>query len=55
MPDLRASQTAKLHADLFFFDLQDRSSITPETIIAKAQAIMAPYKLEVPFVDWWTV
>ncbi|KAL8276788.1 hypothetical protein RQP46_010793 [Phenoliferia psychrophenolica] len=33
----------------------NRSSITPETIIAKAQAIMAPYKLEVPFVDWWTV
>ncbi|KAL8276665.1 hypothetical protein RQP46_010933 [Phenoliferia psychrophenolica] len=33
----------------------DRSSITPESIIVKAQAIMAPYDLECPFVDWWTV
>ncbi|KAK4704058.1 phenol 2-monooxygenase (NADPH), partial [Phenoliferia sp. Uapishka_3] len=33
----------------------DRSSITPESIIAKAKAIMAPYELEAPHVDWWTV
>ncbi|GAA5854304.1 hypothetical protein JCM8547_001772 [Rhodosporidiobolus lusitaniae] len=33
----------------------DRSTITPESIVAKAQAIFAPYKLECPFLDWWTV
>lgn len=33
----------------------DRSAITPEIIIAKAKAIMAPYELDCPFIDWWTV
>ncbi|KAM0747392.1 hypothetical protein T439DRAFT_329121 [Meredithblackwellia eburnea MCA 4105] len=33
----------------------DRTAITPESIIAKAKAIMAPYELDCPFIEWWTV
>ncbi|GAA6041366.1 hypothetical protein JCM8097_007687 [Rhodosporidiobolus ruineniae] len=33
----------------------DRSSITPESIVATAQRIFHPYKLECPHLDWWTV
>jgi phenol 2-monooxygenase len=32
----------------------DRSKITPETIIAAAQRIIAPYKLTYEYCDWWT-
>ncbi|SCZ88005.1 BZ3500_MvSof-1268-A1-R1_Chr2-1g04128 [Microbotryum saponariae] len=32
----------------------DRDSVTPASILAKAQAIMHPYKLETPFVEWYT-
>lgn len=32
----------------------DRSSITPETIIASAQRIMHPYKITYRYLDWWT-
>lgn len=32
----------------------DRSSITPETIIASAQRIMQPYKIDYRYLDWWT-
>ncbi|KAK5955407.1 hypothetical protein OHC33_003045 [Knufia fluminis] len=32
----------------------DRSTITPETIIASAQRIMQPYKIEYRYLDWWT-
>lgn len=32
----------------------DRSQITPETIIASAQRIMQPYKIEYRYLDWWT-
>lgn len=32
----------------------DRSSITPETIIASAQKIMQPYKIDYRYLDWWT-
>lgn len=32
----------------------DRSSITPETIIASAQRIMRPYKIDYRYLDWWT-
>lgn len=32
----------------------DRSQITPETIIASAQRIMRPYKIEYRYLDWWT-
>lgn len=33
----------------------DRSAISPETILATARKIMAPYTLAAPEVDWWTV
>lgn len=32
----------------------DRSQITPEIIFRAAQRIMAPYKLEYHYCDWWT-
>ena len=32
----------------------DRSTITPEIIIKAAQRIIAPYKLEYKYCDWWT-
>ncbi|KAF2019176.1 phenol 2-monooxygenase [Aaosphaeria arxii CBS 175.79] len=32
----------------------DRSKITPATIIAAAQKIIAPYKLTYEYCDWWT-
>ena len=32
----------------------DRSTITPETIIASAQRIMRPYKISYKYLDWWT-
>lgn len=32
----------------------DRSQITPETIIASAQRIMRPYKIDYRYLDWWT-
>ena len=32
----------------------DRSTITPETIIASAQRIIQPYKIEYRYLDWWT-
>ncbi|KAJ6788229.1 hypothetical protein PWT90_04373 [Aphanocladium album] len=32
----------------------DRSGISPEVIIAKAQKIMAPYKISYRTLDWWT-
>jgi flavin-dependent dehydrogenase len=32
----------------------DRSKITPETIIAAAQKIIAPYNLKYEYCDWWT-
>ncbi|KAK5089028.1 hypothetical protein LTR05_003252 [Lithohypha guttulata] len=32
----------------------DRSTITPETIIASAQRIMRPYKIDYHYLDWWT-
>lgn len=32
----------------------DRSTITPETIIASAQRIMRPYKIDYRYLDWWT-
>jgi phenol 2-monooxygenase len=32
----------------------DRSKITPETILASAQKILAPYKLSYRKLDWWT-
>lgn len=32
----------------------DRSSVTPETIIASAQRIMQPYKITYRYLDWWT-
>ncbi|WPH05091.1 Hypothetical protein R9X50_00799000 [Acrodontium crateriforme] len=32
----------------------DRSTITPEVILASAQRIMAPYKLSYKYCDWWT-
>ena len=32
----------------------DRSTITPETIIASAQRIMQPYKITYKYLDWWT-
>jgi phenol 2-monooxygenase len=32
----------------------DRSKITPEIIIEAAQRIIAPYKLEYKYCDWWT-
>ncbi|GAA6047438.1 hypothetical protein JCM3770_001305 [Rhodotorula araucariae] len=33
----------------------DRSSISPESIVATAQRIFAPYKLECLHLDWWTI
>lgn len=33
----------------------DRSTFTPEKIIASAQKILAPYTLEVPEIDWWAL
>lgn len=33
----------------------DRSAFSIDKILAKAQQIMAPYSLEAPVVDWWTV
>lgn len=32
----------------------DRSQISPETIIASAQRIMRPYKIDYRYLDWWT-
>ena len=32
----------------------DRSTITPELILAAAQKIIHPYKLTYKFCDWWT-
>lgn len=32
----------------------DRSTITPDTIIASAQRIMRPYKIDYRYLDWWT-
>ena len=32
----------------------DRSTITPETVIASAQRIMRPYKITYKYLDWWT-
>ncbi|EXJ73045.1 uncharacterized protein A1O5_04194 [Cladophialophora psammophila CBS 110553] len=32
----------------------DRSKINPETILASAQRIMRPYKIEYRYCDWWT-
>ena len=32
----------------------DRSKITPSTIIAAAQKILAPFKIEYRYCDWWT-
>ncbi|KAI1431911.1 FAD binding domain-containing protein [Xylaria sp. CBS 124048] len=32
----------------------DRSKITPETIFGSARKIMAPYKLDYHYCDWWT-
>jgi len=32
----------------------DRTTITPDTIIASAQRIMQPYKIEYRYLDWWT-
>jgi flavin-dependent dehydrogenase len=32
----------------------DRSKITPDTIIAAAQKIIAPYNLTYEYCDWWT-
>ncbi|KAJ3495899.1 hypothetical protein NLG97_g3054 [Lecanicillium saksenae] len=32
----------------------DRSGINPEVIIAKAQKILAPYKISYRTLDWWT-
>lgn len=32
----------------------DRSSINPDVIIAKAQMILAPYKISYRTLDWWT-
>lgn len=33
----------------------DRSSISPESIVATAQRIFAPFKLECRHIDWWTI
>ncbi|KAL8785271.1 MAG: hypothetical protein Q9213_003475 [Squamulea squamosa] len=33
----------------------NRSKITPRTIIAAAQKIMAPYKIDYKICDWWSV
>ncbi|KIX98498.1 uncharacterized protein Z520_05799 [Fonsecaea multimorphosa CBS 102226] len=32
----------------------DRSSLTPEAIIASAQKIMRPYSITYKYLDWWT-
>ena len=32
----------------------DRSKITPESIFGAAQKIIAPYKLDYEYCDWWT-
>jgi phenol 2-monooxygenase (NADPH) len=32
----------------------DRSKINPQTILASAQRIMAPYKIDYRYCDWWT-
>ncbi|KAL1968519.1 hypothetical protein VTN77DRAFT_1729 [Rasamsonia byssochlamydoides] len=32
----------------------DRSKITPEMILKSAQKIMAPYKIDYEYCDWWT-
>lgn len=32
----------------------DRSQIGPETIMASAQKIMKPYKIDYRYLDWWT-
>ncbi|ORY56536.1 FAD monooxygenase [Leucosporidium creatinivorum] len=32
----------------------DRTKVTPESILATAQRIMAPYKIETPYVEWFT-
>lgn len=32
----------------------DRSKITPETIFQSAQKILAPYRLDYEYCDWWT-
>jgi len=32
----------------------DRSKITPTMILAAAQKIMSPYKIEYDYCDWWT-
>lgn len=34
--------------------MQDRTKVTPESILATAQRIMAPYKIETPYVEWFT-
>jgi hypothetical protein len=36
-------------------DSQDRNTLTHEAIIDKAKAIMAPYTLECPEIEWWSV
>ncbi|KAI5474330.1 3-(3-hydroxy-phenyl)propionate hydroxylase [Pseudohyphozyma bogoriensis] len=33
----------------------DRSKVTSAAVIAKAQAIVAPYTLDVAFIEWWAV
>lgn len=33
----------------------DRSQITPELMLEKAQAILKPYKLDFKYCDWWSV
>lgn len=32
----------------------DRSNISPESILAEAQKILAPYKISYKTIDWWT-
>ena len=32
----------------------DRSKINPEMILKSAQKIIAPYKLDFHYIDWWT-
>jgi len=32
----------------------DRSKITPDIILKAAQKIIAPFKLEYKYCDWWT-
>ena len=36
-------------------DAQNRKTITPKTIIKKAQEIMSPYRIDYKYCDWWSL